>query len=94
MSGTVWLGGLLIWGGFAGVAMVLGFVVFYLHAEDSDGIELFLRCLAVAGLGGLFFGMAVLGFLPGELWPVLWMVFPAGLAGCAFGAVTGLIRHR
>ncbi|MEQ8293688.1 MAG: hypothetical protein RIA08_15910 [Roseovarius sp.] len=94
MSGTIWLGDLLIWCGVAGVAMVLGFVFFYRHAEASDGVELFLHWLAVAGLGALFFGMAVLGLLPGELWPVLWLVFPAGLAGCALGAVTGLIRHR
>jgi len=94
VSGTIWLGGLVLWGGVSGLAMVLGFVVFYLHAEASDGIELFLHWLAVAGLGALFFGMAVLGLLPGELWPVLWLVFPAGLAGCALGAVVGLIRHR
>lgn len=94
MSGTLTQGDYLLWGGFSLVALIGGALAFFPMTEFDRWAEIALRWLGLAGGVAALWTLAFVGWLPGAIYPVLFLVMPAGLTGAALGAVLGVIWHR
>ncbi|QYX55896.1 hypothetical protein K1T73_12550 [Roseovarius sp. SCSIO 43702] len=94
MGGTIWLDDMLPWA--TGGIVLFGFLAWVFHGEaevEEIGGQL-LRLLAALVVGVLLCGLALLGFLPPATFPVLFILYPAGVLGALAGAIAGAIRHR
>ena len=94
MSETIWLGDLLLWAAFGLVLMVACAWLFFSMAELDEWTDLLRRWLLFLGLAAFWAALMLTPWVPGSMWPVFWIVVPAGLLGAGIGAICGLIWYR